>query len=111
MIFRPPTATLLLGIALSAASLPASAQNAVGDAEKPAPQKAHKTLHAPKKHVARHDFVKPQVTRTPPAQAAPISPQGTPALVPDHPPNEFRFGDVDATVHGYLGMAVGGTAR
>jgi hypothetical protein len=115
MIFRLCTATLLLGIALNAASPPAMAQDAAS-AMKSSPQKAKKTFHATKKHAlqkraARHDFVKPQVMRTPPAQPAPVSSKDAAAPIADHPPNEFHFGDIDATVHGDLNIGAGGRTR
>jgi hypothetical protein len=116
MIFRLSTATLLLGIAFSAASLPALAQDAATATAKPTPQNAKTTLHAPKKHApkkhaVRHDFVKPQVMRAPPAAPAPVSSKDAAAPVADHPPNEFHFGDIDATVHGDLNLGVGGAMR
>lgn len=116
MILRLSTATLLLGIALNAASLPALAQDAGTAAVKSAPQNAKTTVHAAKKHALkkhadRHDFVRPQVMRTEPAQPAPLSSKDAAAPIADHPPNEFHFGDIDATVHGDLNIGVGGRTR
>lgn len=116
MILRLSTATLLLCIALSAASLPALAQDVGTAAAKSAPQKAKKTAHAPKKHALkkhaeRNDLVRPQVMRTEPAQPAPLSSKDAAAPITDHPPNEFHFGDIDATVHGDLNIGVGGRTR